>query len=424
MATETILVVDDSKEIRNFICKSILGPSGFRVLTARDGNAGLETAIQHCPDLILMDLNMPGKSGLEVLYHLKQRGVDIPAIVMTSYGSEENILQSLRLGAKDFLQKPFSVEDALAAITNALSETRWQRERAQMTQALADANLKLQMQLKAWANLNLIGQAITSTLEETDVQRRLMWGVNKLMAVEAGSLYLIDEKTGELVLQLSLRGEMENKGGLRLLPGQGIAGWVAQNQQAALVPDVHCDERFYSQVDMKTGFVTRSVLAAPLTAKGKVLGVIQVINPTGTKTYFDQADQELLEALAASVAVAVENARLYAKMRQSVTIETLKQTVVTLSHYINNSLTVLLIVAHALYKGAQNGELAIRPNRVKEAAQTVKSETTRITTIISVLNKVTSPRKTVYQGETQMIDIEKELCLALGETKGGANGKV
>ena len=66
-------------------------------------------ALEHKPDLILLDVSMPGgKSGLDVLKELKQRGYTMPAIIMTSYASEDIILKSLRLGAKDFLHKPFT----------------------------------------------------------------------------------------------------------------------------------------------------------------------------------------------------------------------------------------------------------------------------------------------------------------------------
>jgi len=415
---ETILVVDDSRDIQAFLCDSVLEPAGYRVLSAQDGYTGLAMALEHNPDLILLDISMPGgKTGLDLLKELKQRGYTMPVIIMTSFSSEETILQSLRLGAKDFLYKPFTYDDALASVGNALAETVWMRERAQMNRALNEANLRLQEQLKAWSTLNMIGQAITSTLEETDVRRRLMWGINRLLRVEAGSLFLVDEESGDLVLEISLGGILEKEGGLRLKMGQGIAGWTAKNNRSALVPDVRSDKRFFPNVDLRTGFITRSVLTVPLTIKDNVLGVIQVINPIGAKKYFDENDQKLLEALAASVAVAVENARLYAKMRQTITIETLRQTVVTLSHYINNSLTVLVMVAGDLHENALHGGEGSSSERVLEAAVAIQSETHHIATILKILHKVTSPRNTVYQGETSMIDIEAELQAALSKDR-------
>jgi DNA-binding response OmpR family regulator len=415
MPSETILVIDDAASIRDFLCQSILQPAGYQVVACKDGLSGLKQALAQPPGLILLDINLPGKTGLDVLKDLRQAGAEIPSIVMTSYGSEEAILQSFRLGAKDFLQKPFTAKEVLKAVADALAESRWQKERAQMTRDLAEANQKLQQQLKAWATLNGIGQTITSTLDEADVQKRLMWGINQLMQVEAGSLYLIDEPSGDLVLQISLGRHMEQKGGLRLKAGQGIAGWVAQHQRPALVPDVQADERFFNQVDQRTGFKTRSMLAVPLNAKGKLLGVIQVINPVGSKASFDLSDQQLLQALAAYVAVGVENARLYTKMRQTLTLETLKQTVVTLSHYINNSLTVLSLLSNILKTETTDGTLGQNSEQLLEMAGTIQEETERIARIISVLNQATTLRNVTYQGETLMLDIEPELRKISGE---------
>lgn len=416
MPAETILVVDDSDTIRHFLCRSVLEPEGYRVLSASNGIVGLEMIAQHQPDLLMVDINMPGKSGLEVLEYLSSTNSELPVIIITSYGSEDTILKTFRLGAKDFLQKPFTQEEALQSVARALAESRWQRERVRMNKELVQANQRLQQQIKAWADLNTIGQAITSTLEEKDVQRRLMWGINHLMHVEAGSLYLIDEDSGDLVLQISLGERIEKQGGLRMKPGQGIAGWVAQHNQPALVPDVHTDSRFYNAMDQKSGFETHSMLAVPLVVQERVLGVIQVLNPLGAKQQFDLADQKLLEALAASVAVAVENSRLHAKTRQAVSHETIQKTVVTLSHYLYNYLMALKGNLVLLQENLQRQEA--EADLLQLLAESLSSAN-RIQAVLQVLQRTSQVKQATYTGQTQMIDIEsalrKELANVLGE---------
>lgn len=416
MVAETVLVVDDAPDIQYFLCDSVLQPAGYHMLRCGDGRNGLELAMSASPDLVLLDINLPNMSGLEVLQALRRQGFTMPVILMTSHGTEENLLRALRLGARDFLEKPFSTEQVLSAVSTVLTEARWQKDRQQMARDLEEANQRLQRQLTAWSTLNGIGQAITATLDEAEVHQRVMWGINQLLHVEAGSLYLVDEASGDLVLQVSLRGKMEQRGGLRLKSGQGIAGWVAQNHRSALVIDVKSDPRFYGGIDAQTGFHTHAVLAVPLMSKGKVLGVIQVLNPLGNKFKFDASDQKLLEGLAAAVAVAVENARLHAKMRQTVSLGTLRQTVVTLSHYINNSLTVIGLVANVLKTPEQAEKLVRHPAHLLEAGTTLEEESERIVQILRILNQATQLRTTVYQGDTLMIDIEPELR-ALAEKK-------
>ncbi len=416
MAAETILVVDDAPDIQYFVCDTVLHPAGYQVLRSGDGRNALELALSAAPDLMLLDINLPNWSGLEVLQALRREGCTIPVILMTSYGTEETLLRALRLGARDFLEKPFTEEQVLSAVGTALTEVRWQNDRQQMARDLEEANQRLQRQLTAWSTLNGIGQAITATLDEADVYQRVVWGINQLMRVEAGSLYLVDEASGDLVLQISLGGKLEQRGGIRLKAGQGIAGWVAQNRKPALVTDVKSDPRFYGGVDLQTGFHTHAVLAVPLMSKGKVLGVIQVLNPQGNKYKFDASDQKLLEGLAAAVAVAVENARLHAKMRQTVSLGTLRQTAATLSHYINNSLTVIGLVANVLKTPDQAEKLVQHPEHLLEAGVTLEAETERIAQTLRVLNQATQLRTTIYQGDTLMIDIEPELR-ALTEKK-------
>ena len=89
MPSETILVVDDVEQIREFLRQAILEPQGYRVLTARDGISGLKMIHQHRPDLLVMDINMPGKTGSEVLEDLQAAGSSLPVMVISSYGSED-----------------------------------------------------------------------------------------------------------------------------------------------------------------------------------------------------------------------------------------------------------------------------------------------------------------------------------------------
>jgi GAF domain-containing protein len=207
-----------------------------------------------------------------------------------------------------------------------------------------------------------------------------------------------------------LRNDEAELEGIRLQPGRGIAGWVAQQGEPAIVADAYQDERFQPGFDREhTGFRARAVLAVPLTIKGRVIGVIEVINPLGAKPYFDDTDLALLQTLAASVAVAVENAWLYEKMRHSVTLETLQKTIVTLSHYVNNSLMVLSMLAGLLQDRAEEAEDGRQSNWLWRAGSTIQAEIRQLTAVLAALDQTTSVKETTYQGDVQMIDIQQEL---------------
>jgi len=135
---ETILVVEDNRDVRAFVT-SALQTAGFAVVEAATGWQALRLAESSLPDMLLLDWQLPDITGLDVLRALRAGGCKSPAILMTGYGSEELAMIALRLGARDYLIKPFSPEELFEAIETALAETRLRRERdslrAQLDQA-------------------------------------------------------------------------------------------------------------------------------------------------------------------------------------------------------------------------------------------------------------------------------------------------
>jgi DNA-binding response OmpR family regulator len=134
---ETILVVEDNREMRTFV-SSALTASGFIVTEAVTGWQALQSAESTPPDVLLLDWQLPDISGLDVLRALRSGGCRSPAILMTGYGSEELAMIALRLGAHDYLIKPFSTDDLYQAVEAALVETRLRRERDLLRAQLAE----------------------------------------------------------------------------------------------------------------------------------------------------------------------------------------------------------------------------------------------------------------------------------------------
>lgn len=136
MANEKILVIDDSPEIVRFLKHYILGPLGYEVITANDGQIGLEMAISSNPDLILLDMSMPRMTGLQVLACLRESSSKAPVIFMTMHGSEQIAVEVFRQGVRDYLVKPFTVEEVTQAVDRSLQEGRLAREKESLTREL------------------------------------------------------------------------------------------------------------------------------------------------------------------------------------------------------------------------------------------------------------------------------------------------
>jgi DNA-binding response OmpR family regulator len=116
----TILVVDDDHEILESM-RTVLENKGFRILAARDGNAGLMIAERENPDLIVLDMMMPKKSGFLVLEKLKSRpGGLVPTIMITGNEGSRHRAYAEMLGVKDYIRKPFAMEKLVRSIERVL----------------------------------------------------------------------------------------------------------------------------------------------------------------------------------------------------------------------------------------------------------------------------------------------------------------
>src|SRR5438552_675688 len=125
---EEILIIDDSKQICSMLADYVLPELGYRASIANTGRQGLNRLRQRLPDLILLDLQLPDISGLDLLRLIAQDGYDVPVILMTAHGSEGVAVEAFRLGARNYLIKPFSETEARVAIDAALRERRLNRE--------------------------------------------------------------------------------------------------------------------------------------------------------------------------------------------------------------------------------------------------------------------------------------------------------
>ncbi len=118
-----VLVVEDEEAIRLGLEEN-LAYAGYEVLTAADGPTALETATRDRPDLVLLDIMLPGLSGFEVCRQLRDKGIEMPVIMLTARGDEFDKLHGFEMGADDYVTKPFSVDELLARVKAVLARGR------------------------------------------------------------------------------------------------------------------------------------------------------------------------------------------------------------------------------------------------------------------------------------------------------------
>lgn len=133
----TILVIDDEKDIRTSLT-GILEDEGYQVISAASGIEGIEAVQQELPDLILLDIWMPGMDGLETLAKLKLMFPQVTVIMISGHGTIETAVRATKLGAFDFIEKPLSLEKVLISVANALKLQELTAENAELKRSAAN----------------------------------------------------------------------------------------------------------------------------------------------------------------------------------------------------------------------------------------------------------------------------------------------
>ena len=152
---------------------------------------------------------------------------------------------------------------------------------------------------------------ISSTLDPNKLLGLIMESAKHVMKSEASSLMILDKKTGELIISVPTGPVKAELSGIRIPPGKGISGWVAEHGVPLVVPDVSVDPRFFGDVDRESGFKTRSIICVPMKGPdNEVIGVLQAINKLDG-TPFNDDEISLFSAFAYQAAIAMENLRLH-----------------------------------------------------------------------------------------------------------------
>lgn len=128
-----ILAIDDDSIIRTLLT-NILTKAGYEVVTASDGESGLELAVTSNPDLVVTDFQMPGLTGLDVVTELQKTQPGLPVILLTAHGDVALTIKSIQLGAYDFIEKPIQMQELLDVIRNGLEVSRQSRS---LTEAIS-----------------------------------------------------------------------------------------------------------------------------------------------------------------------------------------------------------------------------------------------------------------------------------------------
>ncbi|MDT8307072.1 MAG: GAF domain-containing protein, partial [Anaerolineae bacterium] len=304
MSGELILVVDDSQEIARHLGEFLLPTLGHRAIVALDGREGLRLIEEEHPDLVMLDLNLPEMTGLDVLEAMARLSIEIPVILMTGYGSEKSAIEAFRLGIKDYLVKPFTVEEVSGTIHRALLESRLRHDKERLLGKLQRAESEMRRQIREMRSLFALGKSVTALLQLDEVIERSLQGALELTNAETSIIWL--PNAAGTHLQPQVRSILDDTPEVEERPVEGsVAGEVLRTGE--IVRQAVFTTRGGT---IRSDFRARAILYVPLTAHGQNIGVLCVGNDNAPRA-FSERDELLLSALSDYVAVAIANAQTY-----------------------------------------------------------------------------------------------------------------
>jgi len=177
---------------------------------------------------------------------------------------------------------------------------------------------ELKSQIERLSLFHEVGKTLASTLDLQKILQTIMEKISDFLHPDTWSLLMLDEKTQELYFEIAIGAGANNLKDVRLKAGEGIAGWVVEHGEPVLVEDVKGDKRFSSKFDELTQTNTQSVVCVPIKSRDRVLGVIELVNCLGKKS-FKKEDIPMLKNLADYAAIALDNAR-YVRRIEELTI--------------------------------------------------------------------------------------------------------
>ena len=294
-----LLVVDDEAAVRRQL-RRLFVDEGYKVVIAASGKEAIAALANFSPDIVITDLVMSNGDGYFMLEQFLEQGIDCPVIVITGYASQESAVKALRLGAYDYVTKPFDLDVISAAVRRAAENRRLQLE-------VDEGRKRQETQISELSALYDTSLDLVSHLSLSQVLQSLLARAIDLLHAQGGNIHLYDEAAQQLTVVAS-RGPWSDYTGHTLHLGEGLAGRVAQSGQPLRVDDYSNWDGCAAEYE-NCGFI--SVVGVPLIVQNRALGVLNVEDDDAQRGGFSEVDEALLMRLAPLAALAIERARLF-----------------------------------------------------------------------------------------------------------------
>jgi FixJ family two-component response regulator len=308
-SAEHILLVESDPDMRDLIANQALLPLGYQVHIAEDASSAIMQAAQSTPDLVIVDLNLIGLSGKDLLVAFNSQGLQVPVIVIAQKGQESKVIQAFRLGGTDYLLWPVREAEVVSAVERGLKQVRESRARQRLDLQLKQTNQELQRSVRELTTIFAIGKAVISITDQRDLFNKIVEGMLYVAGADYGWLALRDERsrTFALTAHRNLPDAWARKMGKPL--DDGISSLVALSGETLAINGEPL-KRF------KLSSLGLSALAVPVKIQQEVIGLLMVVRKADRA--FESTVQSLLEAMADYASISIVNTHLFHALQDGV----------------------------------------------------------------------------------------------------------
>ena len=267
---ERILLVENDPKIWDQVANKSLIPLGYQVKVVHDVNIAINEIRDFTPDVVLVNINMPGLSGKDLLVAITSQGIQVNFVVIARKGQENDILQAFRMGADDYIIWPARETEVVTVIERCLQQSRDDLESYEQNINLQETNREAEQNLQDFSILLTISKVMISINDQTELMSKVLQGVAHMSGADMGWIYTYDRVDGsyELAAVLNLPELWEKKLGITM--DDGISTLVAMSGERMALNGVSL-KRF------KVANLGQSAAVIPIMIKNKVIGLFVLV---------------------------------------------------------------------------------------------------------------------------------------------------
>ncbi|MBN2037198.1 MAG: response regulator [Chitinispirillaceae bacterium] len=290
-----VLIVDDEPSICD-ILEKFLKKKGYDVSRAGDGKQAVKVIDNGPVDLIVSDIKMPGMSGVELLQKVREKGKNIPVLITTGFPTLDTAIEALKLGAYDYLTKPFHLEEIGEKIYRALAQQKLQEDNILFSKLVS---------------LHEVTKILASTLDPSDLNEKFLGYATRFARADDGALFFCDPQK-KLSLARLAQSRLRTDFWLRQAFVHATQ-WVLDHQEPLVIDR---DKNDLPPALKPLPSDVHAFIAFPLKTASHTIGVLNLVR-LQERMPFSNLDLELINVLASQASISIENVRLYHNIRDN-----------------------------------------------------------------------------------------------------------